>query len=319
MKFDFFNKRIAIIGGHLTTDIMLKEIKKKIIKKIDVYYYVPHKIKNLILYVNLKNKNNFLNDNFIKFTSLKKIEDKIITKKYDYIFAIGLSQILSSKLIKSVKENIIGFHPTYLPYGKGRSSVAWNIKLRKNGGASFFLIKDGEVDTGEIIYRRRIKILKKDTSNSYTKKYLKHFKSMAKEILEKPYFYLNQQKSNKNFKGSNYSLLKPSDSFIDWNESTDTILSLIKSAGAPHPGAFSFIGNKIYKIQIGKPAKFAKKKYHAIVGTILERNKNSYLVKTKDSQISVSINENINVGSRFTQFNPYIFFQILKKLKMIKF
>lgn len=314
---NFYKSKICIIGGHKTTEILINNIKKIYTDKLDIYYYKPKRIKKLVLYSDLK-KNLKTNDNFFQFTKLSKIENKIIHNKYDYLFAIGLSQILSINVIKSIKQKILGFHPSFLPNGKGRSSSAWNIRLEKNGGCSFFIINNENVDSGKIIYKKKILINKSDNAETYTKKYLSVFDSMTKKILMKPEYFFNKKiiypKSRAN---SYYHKLKPSNSFIDWSDKTSRIKRIIKSSTHPHHGSFGFIGDRLFEIFNTVERKKSKNFVHyAEPGTILEKIDFEYLVKTGDGTISVEIYENLKIGERFTVINPYLIFKILSKLKI---
>jgi methionyl-tRNA formyltransferase len=195
MNINFNKSKICIIGGHISTEILINNLKKFYNKQLDIYYYKPKKIKNLVLYSNLKT-NIKTKENFFQFTKLNEVENKIIKHKYDYLFAIGLSQIVSTKIIQSVKKKVIGFHPSFLPNGKGRSSSAWNLRLKKNGGCTFFIINDEKVDSGKIIYRKKIKINNNDSAETYTKKYLSLFDNMTKNILNRPEYFFYKKKKN---------------------------------------------------------------------------------------------------------------------------
>lgn len=315
MKNEITNSKICVIGGHKTTEILINNLKKKK-DKFDIYYYVPKKNREVILYSNLKKKiksSNF----FYSFTLLKEIEKKIIKKKYDYIFAIGLSQIISNQIIKSVKKKIIGFHPTYLPFGKGRSSVAWNIRLKKNGDCSFFFITNEIADSGDIFLRKKIKISNKDNAQTYTEKYLKNFNLLSTQIITNfEYFMKKKIKVNFRKKTSYYNLLKPDDSFIDWKQKKKIISELIAFSTKPHHGSYSFIGKNLYKIYPSKIKIEPSYQHYAEPGTVIEIKDNNCLVKTIDGHITVQLDKKIKIGQRFTSFTPYILYKIMHKLNL---
>ena len=43
----------------------------------------------------------------------------------DLLFVVGLSQIVRKELLQVPKVGCVGFHPTWLPEGRGRAPVAW--------------------------------------------------------------------------------------------------------------------------------------------------------------------------------------------------
>ena len=317
MEINFNNLKIAVIGGHETTKIFINVFKSLFKNKLDIFYYKPVKAKNLVLYSNLKSEIK-TKENFFKFTKIKDVENQMVKNRYDFLFAFGLSQIIPNKIIRSVNKNIIGFHPTFLPHGKGRSSSAWNIRIKKHGGCSFFAIDDENADSGRIIYRKKININNTDNAQSYSEKYLKLFNKMIFEILTKPEIYLKKRDNKvKVKKTSYYNILKIGDSFIDWSMKTNIIERIIKSSSFPHPGSYTFINHKLYKIEgIIKNNKNYKTFHYAQPGTILSKNGFNYEIKTGDGKIGIQINKNLKINERFTVINPYLLFKILQKLKI---
>ena len=65
--------------------------------------------------------------------------------------------LIKSKILKLVKENSIGFHPSKLPYNKGRHPIIWSIVLGlKSTASSFFVINnDLNPDTGDLISQKK--------------------------------------------------------------------------------------------------------------------------------------------------------------------
>ncbi|MDR1701641.1 MAG: hypothetical protein LBR56_02565, partial [Sporomusaceae bacterium] len=89
---------------------------------------------------------------FITFTKISEITQKVIEIAPDYLFCIGLSQIISQQLIESAG-CAIGFHPTPLPKYRGRAPIPWMILLEeKNPKISLFKI-DGGTDSGDILHQ----------------------------------------------------------------------------------------------------------------------------------------------------------------------
>ena len=126
------NLKIGVLGGSKSTLISLETLKKNNFNNFEIFYYVPIKQKNNVEYRNLKKEFNFKNYNYHKFTKIDDIKNKLVKNKYDILICIGLTQLLSKTIIKSTKYGCIGFHPSNLPEGKGRSAVAWNILNKKN-------------------------------------------------------------------------------------------------------------------------------------------------------------------------------------------
>ncbi len=92
---------------------------------------------------------------------------KIIKKKKPRIIvSIFFNQILKDRIIKIPSKGVINIHPAYLPNYKGVSPVFWSLANgEKSAGVTVHFIDSG-VDTGRIIARKRVKILKNDNEDS---------------------------------------------------------------------------------------------------------------------------------------------------------
>ena len=55
----------------------------------------------------------------------------------------------------------VGFHPTFLPAGRGRAPLAWLTLDTGPGAASFFLIDDG-IDSGPIFVQEPFEVTPQD-------------------------------------------------------------------------------------------------------------------------------------------------------------
>ena len=92
----------------------------------------------------------------VPYKKFKKINDeenvKIIKEiDPDYIFVIGLSQLVKDEIINATKKGVVGFHPAPLPKYRGRATNVWQQLLGvKESAVSVFFIDDG-IDSGDIL------------------------------------------------------------------------------------------------------------------------------------------------------------------------
>ncbi len=231
-------------------------------------------------------------DNNIPFIKFKKINDSEVINcikeiEPDFIFVIGLSQIISGEILDLAKEYVIGFHPTDLPKFRGRAAIPWQIILGvKRSKVSLFKLDNG-MDSGDIICKQPYIIKEKDYAMDV---YLKVCKSMSKAIQES----INSiYKGNVNFKKQNnyeatYLLARrPEDGKIDWNTSGKEIETLIRATSKPYPGAFSYYKDK--KIIFWKANIQENRQYIGIPGQIawIGKNKEVGIIAT-DSLVVVT-------------------------------
>jgi len=120
-------------------------------------------------------KNNIKNFSIEKKTLIfEKKALKILKKfKIDILCLAGFMRILSAEFIKKTKIPIINIHPSLLPKLKGLNTHERAIKAKyKYSGCTVHYV-NSKLDSGKIILRKKVKILKKDTKYTLAKKILK--------------------------------------------------------------------------------------------------------------------------------------------------
>ena len=77
----------------------------------------------------------------ISRTSTRKmyIAQSMPPRAPDLLFVTGLSQIVKPPLLNLPRIGCIGFHPTWLPKGRGRAPLGWLVLDGVPGAATFFL------------------------------------------------------------------------------------------------------------------------------------------------------------------------------------
>ena len=131
------------------------------------------KIKKKVL--NFKNKNQ----------SEKKLLSILKKNNIKMICLAGFMKILSRKFINKFKGKIINIHPSLLPEYKGLNThQRVLINKEKYSGCTVHFV-NSKLDSGKIILQKKVKITKKETTNSLTKKILvEEHKLYAKAILK---------------------------------------------------------------------------------------------------------------------------------------
>ena len=102
----------------------------------------------------------------------KKLLNLLSKKKIRFICLAGFMKILSKKFIKKFSGKIINIHPSLLPKYKGLNTHQKALKNNdKYSGCTVHYVND-KVDSGKIILQKKVKIKKKDSLNTLTKKVL---------------------------------------------------------------------------------------------------------------------------------------------------
>ena len=148
----------------------------------------------------------------------------------------------------------INFHNSYLPFYRGRNAQIWAIFNReKFGGCSWHYITNSGLDTGPIIYRKKIKISSETTGIQLTQKCMElgskaftiFFKNILKPKIKKKYY---SKKIGKLY----YSLDLPNDGKLDINWDINKISAFLRYMDFKpinlFPKQYFFKNNKKYYI-----------------------------------------------------------------------
>jgi methionyl-tRNA formyltransferase len=171
----------------------------------------------------------------------------------DLLWVIGLSQLIPDRLVRIARHGGVGFHPTMLPKGRGRAPVAWTILRNERAAANLFFLAD-EPDAGDIIIQREVPVLPDDYSEDLIQR--------TNEVLADAIIEIAPLIKSGNLpripqdhsKATHYKKRTPADGLVDWSQSTEQIYRLIRAAGRPYPGAFSFAGSAKVTIWRARPA-----------------------------------------------------------------
>ncbi len=116
---------------------------------------------------------------------LLKLEE-VLSQKDDYFlgFLLWWPTILDEKIINKFKTGVVNFHPSYLPYGRGKDPYFWSIVNDEPFGISCHFI-DKQIDGGNLILQKRIAKDWTDTGESLREKAIKELKFVIKDWVSK--------------------------------------------------------------------------------------------------------------------------------------
>jgi methionyl-tRNA formyltransferase len=215
--------------------------------------------------------------NNIPFSKFKKINDPkhlgLIKKlKPDYIFVIGLSQLISKEIIAAAQKGAVGFHPTPLPKFRGRAALVWQLLLGvRHTKCSLFFIDEG-IDSGDLLGQEEYIIEDTDYARDVSAKCREAFQKLLQRVL--PQMMAGTlQPIKQNEEEATYLLKRtPEDGKIDWNEPVEKIQRLIRAVSKPYPGAFSHYDGK-QKVIFWRADYLQNKKYIGLPGQIAQKTK----------------------------------------------
>jgi methionyl-tRNA formyltransferase len=210
----------------------------------------------------------------------------------DYIFVIGLSQLINEEIMNSASNGVIGFHPTPLPKMRGRAANVWQVLLgiHKTKCSMFFI--DQGVDSGPIIGQESYCISDDDYAEDVGRKIDEAVAKLSRRVLREIMDGTLQSQAQDESQATYLLLRRPEDGKIDWDKSIIDIHRLVRAVSRPYPGAFGLYDGK-HKIIIWRANIIENNKYVGILGQIADVDANSFTVVCKDGLLKVTDFENI--------------------------
>ena len=239
----------------------------------------------------------------------KNINDNSFRKKIkkyncDLFVSMSFDQIFMKETFNIPEKGTINCHAGKLPLYRGRNILNWAlINGESEFGITVHFIDEG-IDTGDIIEQETFEITLKDD---------------YKTLLEKAYIYCPKLliKAINSIYHDNYLRISQplgpqhgiycckrvlGDEVLNWNQSSLNIFNFIRALTYPGPAARTKVEGVEIKILESSLINNAPK-YIGIPGTLLLKDKNGFLVKTKDSFVRITKWESpkkLSVGMRFS-------------------
>ncbi|WP_282021746.1 methionyl-tRNA formyltransferase [Ruegeria faecimaris] len=205
--------------------------------------------------------------------------------KPDLILVIGWSQICGPEFRAQAKIGCVGFHPSALPRLRGRGVIPWTVILGETDvGASLFWLGEG-ADDGPIAAQARYAV-DPDTVTA------RELYDRALQALTQLLPQLLTQISEGDIPAApqpetGISLCarrRPEDGLIDWTRPAAEINRLIRAAGPPYPGAFTYTASGEKLVLLGVQNTALQGYYIGLPGQIQAIEGNRFTVACGDGK-----------------------------------
>lgn len=245
------------------------------------------------------------NIDYLKYPNINSNEFIEKVKKYacDLFVSMSFNQIFKTEIINLPKYKTINCHAGKLPFYRGRNILNWAlINDEINFGITVHYVDEG-IDTGDIILQRDYPITDED---SYKTLLERAYVECAAILYNAIVLFKNGKADSKKQidihpVGFYCSQRKIGDEVLNWNQTSREVFNFVRSISYPGPMARAFINGVEMKINRVIQIKNAPS-YKCIVGAILNKDSDWFLVKTKDSFIKVvkyKYDGNLRIGDRF--------------------
>ena len=184
---------------------------------------------------------------------------------------------ISTQVIESCGGGIVNLHGGALPRYRGNACQSWAILNGETSiGVTCHLMKGGNLDSGPILLQEHFDI-SKDTSVGEAIASVTEIG--ARLVLQATLEFLQgviEPETQDNQRSLYCYPRLPRDGEIDWHQSAESILYLIRAANRPYPGAYSWFqdtldGGRVKKLEIWKAhlADFPVSEFSAVPGHVI--------------------------------------------------
>lgn len=207
----------------------------------------------------------------------------------DVVVVVAFGQILSKEVLAVPKYGCLNVHASILPKLRGAAPIQWSvIQGDEESGVTIMQMDEG-LDTGDILMLEKYQLEEKETGGSLFDKLSKLGGPMILKVLEDAKAgKLNPIPQNES-EHTYAKMLTKSTGQIDFSKSALEIERLIRGLN-PWPSAFCFLDGKMLKIweaDIVDAKDVLAADDDDIAGTIVEVNKNNFVVKTGENYLRI--------------------------------
>lgn len=236
--------RHVVVGAVHSTDLLLREMARCGISPLAVLSLPPELTHRHSDYVDIPQT---AADLGVPFYSARDVNDPAVLQllrelQPEVIWVVGWSQLVKSDFLSLPSVGVVGYHPAALPKNRGRAVIPWTILQNAvSTGSTLFWISEG-MDDGDIILQETFDVAPDETSESLYAKHLESLRRMLGQLLsiDRPEDYPRVAQDHS--QASYCARRSAEDGLIDWGEPAEEVWRLVRAAGRPYPGAFTYHG-----------------------------------------------------------------------------
>ena len=177
----------------------------------------------------------------------KSFIDEISKISPDLLIVVSYGKILPKEVLDIPEIYAINLHASLLPKYRGAAPINWAI-INGETETGIAIIKMNEyMDQGDILTSRKVKIEPEDTAGSLSDRLARIGADSLLETIELIEKDKVVQLSQDDRAASFAPRIKRDDARIDWSKTSVEVSNFVRGMN-PHPGAFTYIGEKLVKI-----------------------------------------------------------------------
>lgn len=231
------------------------------------------------------------NIDYIKHQNInsEKILDRFKKYECDLFVSMSFNQIFKKEIIHMPKLKTINCHAGKLPFYRGRNVLNWVlINDETDFGITVHFVDEG-IDTGDIILQQTYPISDEDDYNTLLNRaYIECANILYKavKLIQNDDYKLIKQADIHPI-GFYCGIRQSGDEVLNWNQKSREIFNFIRAICQPGPMARSTLNDQEIKINRASLIQDACE-YKGIVGQVVGKTENGFIVKTKDSTLEIT-------------------------------
>lgn len=226
----------------------------------------------------------------VEYFGFERVNDTSVVHKLqswnvDFLFVVGLSQLVSAEILATAQRGCIGYHPTALPKGRGRAPVAWITLGQVAAASTLFEIAEG-ADSGGILEQVPFEVTDAMDAEDVSQECLRTLAQAMEQLLPKlqrlDWSPVPQDDSLATYLGKR----DPGDGLINWHQSARDVDALIRAAAPPHPGAYVYHKGQRLRV-LCSAGVVDDPKAAGVVGKVLRKIGEHYEVQCGDGVVRI--------------------------------
>lgn len=167
-----------------------------------------------------------------------KIKRTIDALRPDIIIVAAYGQILPQTILEIPRFGCLNIHASLLPKFRGPSPIQYTILENEKETGVTIMLMDEQMDHGDIVAQKKIKVYNKDTAISLCDRLSKVGAEVVMEVLPKWVLRKIKPVPQDHSKATYTKILKKEDGKIDWKDNVEKIERKIR-AFYPWPGTYT--------------------------------------------------------------------------------
>lgn len=171
------------------------------------------------------------------------------------IVAIGWRYLIDTAVTDALPLGLVVFHDSLLPRHRGFAPLATAILCGDCEAGVTVLHATEEADAGDIILQRRMPLHERDTIADAIARIAPLYRDGLAELLAMTEAGTSLPRHPQDHREATHSIWRnPEDAEIDWRAGAVAIDRLVRSAGHPYSGAFTFAEGRRLAVRATEPA-----------------------------------------------------------------